>query len=269
MTELQDGRDNEAIARAKAAMAGSLGKELSAFPIRFAEPIYFGEPPSAGQTGHLRNGTATIVDLGHGTLGVTCSHVLAKYRKRLASSPDTTFQIGNLKIDPLARIHSEDIDIDLAVLNLDGCDLEQMNEGKGVESGVFRPIHWPPGALEPGDFISVGGFPEVWRNQVGRAGIDYDTFSLGATPVTVVHPDHFICQLEREYWVGPHEDRRDIRELSGISGGPAFIYRDLYAEWVGIVYQFSSDFDLMYLRPSHLFGTDGRIRTASNVQDHR
>ncbi len=41
-----------------------------------------------------------------------------------------------------------------------------------------------------------------------------------------------------------------------MSGGPAFIYRDLYAEWVGIVYQFSSDFDLMYIRPSHLLGSD-------------
>ena len=268
MTEPQDGRDNEAIEQAKVAMAGPLGRELAGFPIRFAEPIYFGEPPSAGQTGYLKNGTATIIDLGHGTLAITCSHVLAEYRERLALSPDTTFQIGNLKVDPLARIQSEDIDVDLAVLNLDGCDLEQMCQRKVVESGVFRPPHWPPRAVEPGDFITVGGFPGAWRNRVGRAGIVYDSFSLVTTPVTAVHLDHFICQFEREYWVGSHEDRRDIRELGGMSGGPAFIHRDLYFEWVGVVYEFSSDFDLMYLRPSHLVGSDGRIRTASNAQDH-
>ena len=258
MTEEQNGRDEEAIEQAKVAMAGPLGRELSAFPIRFAEPIYFGEP-SADHDSDLNNGTATIVDLGCGVLAVTCSHVLAKYRERLASSADTTFQIGNLKVDPLARLQSEDIDIDLAVINLDGCDLEQMSQGKVVESDVFRPTHWPPHALEPGDFIAVGGFPAVWRNRVGRTGIVYDSFSLGATRVTTVHLDYFICQFEREYWVSSHEDRRDIRELGGMSGGPAFIYRDLHAEWVGIVYQFSSDFDLMYIRPSHLLGTDGLI----------
>ena len=262
MTEEQNSRDDEEIEQAKVAIGGPLGRELSAFPIRFAEPIYFGEPPSAGKTSYLRNGTATIIDLGDGPLAITCSHVLAEYRERLVLAPDTIFQIGNLKVDPLARIQSEDTGIDLAVLNLDGCDLEQMWQGKLVESNVFRPPRWPPRALEPGDFIAVGGFPAAWRDQVGRAGIVYDSFSLGATRVTAVYPDHFICQFEREYWIGPQKDRLDIRELGGMSGGPAFIHRDLYFEWVGVVYEFSSEFDLLYLRPSHLLGSDGCIRTS-------
>lgn len=236
-----------------------LARELSAFPIRFSEPVYFGAPPSGGLVSGLRNGTATILNLGSGPIAVTCSHVLACYRKLLAESPATTFQVGNLKLDPLPRIRSEDANLDLAIIDLEGCDLAMMQQGKVVESGVFQPTRWPPPPLEPGEFVAVGGFPGVWRDQVAPDRIHYDSFSLGATKVTTVHEDYFVCQFEREHWVASHEEHRDVRKLGGISGGPAFIYRTLYAEFVGICYEFSEDFDLLYVRPASLLGPDGTI----------
>ena len=38
---------SEQIEKAKTLMSGSLGKELGKFPIRFALPIFFGDPKKA------------------------------------------------------------------------------------------------------------------------------------------------------------------------------------------------------------------------------
>ena len=95
---------------------------------RFAEPIYFGDVRLPDHDSDLNNRTATIVDLAPQQIVLKTRDMLARdsprYSARLASSADTTFQIGNHQAhDALARIQSEDIGIDLAVIALDGCRL--------------------------------------------------------------------------------------------------------------------------------------------------
>jgi hypothetical protein len=251
-----DDRDPAEVERAKRLMSGPLGRELAAYPIRFCESVVFGSATHAEWLRQQRN--ASIVDLGSGPLAVTCWHVMDGYRRRLAYGP-TTCQIGNLRIDPLERLIDEDQRLDLATLTLDGCDFEQIRSGKHVQSATFRPVRWPPAALREGEFVSLGGFPGSWRTVTGAASFDYDTFSIGSTPVTVVRDDCAVCQFERENWIGWHNDVRDFRELGGMSGGPVFVQRPLHAEWVGIIHEFSPSYDLLYFRPATLIERGGRI----------
>ena len=85
----------------------------------------------------------------------------------------------------------------------------------------------------------------------------------GCCKVASVSGEHFVCQFERDYWVESFNmhgnDGMDLHELGGLSGGPVFIHRGLYPELVGIVYQFSEEFDLMYIRPTRFINIDGSI----------
>ena len=67
-----------------------------------------------------------------------------------------------------------------------------------------------------------------------------------------VKEDHSVCQFEREYWVETmnrhNHNGMDLHDLGGLSGGPVFIHRELFWELVGIIYEFSPEFDLMYVR---------------------
>lgn len=74
---------------------------------------------------------------------------------------------------------------------------------------------------------------------------------------------HFICQFEREFWVESFNlggrDGLDLRNLGGLSGSPVFVHRSVFWELVGIVYEFSESFDLMYARPVRFIREDGTI----------
>jgi hypothetical protein len=51
----------------------------------------------------------------------------------------------------------------------------------------------------------------------------------------------------------------DLKELGGLSGGPAFVDRGLHFEFAGIIYQHSPEFDILLLRPAGLIQADGSI----------
>ena len=91
----------------------------------------------------------------------------------------------------------------------------------------------------------------------------FDSWSSGATQVSAVREEYFVCQFEREYWVQSFNlDRHtglDLHKLGGLSGGPVFIYRNIYWEFIGMIYEFSENFDLMYIRPANLVLEDGSI----------
>ena len=83
--------------------------------------------------------------------------------------------------------------------------------------------------------------------------------------VASVTEDQIACQFEREYWVKSFDidQRPDLNKLTGMSGGPAFILREFYWDFVGVIYAFSQGLDRMLLRPAHLFCQDGSIRKVS------
>ena len=214
-----------------------------------------------GRATELNNGSVTLLKLGNRTIGVTCHHVIDYYRQLLDRS-NVLCQIGEAEINPLDRIIDESQQFDLTTLDLEGVTFTPSNVDTEIGSHLFQPAIWPPNSVKSGDFVAFGGFPGTWRSQVAWDELVFPTFSSGACKVASVGEDYFMCQFAREYWVevmNPY-GLGDLHNLGGLSGSPVFIWRKLFAELVGIVYQFSPGLDLVRIRPVKLIGEDGKIK---------
>ncbi len=252
--------DPELVKRAKEQAAGPLGRELAKFPLRFAAAGFFGKRPVRDRPVEVNHGTMTLVELGGRRMAVTCSHVLKKYRE-ISDDSSTLFQISGRELDPLERIIGESPDLDLVSIDLSDIDVDELVRGEEIGSCFFVPRDWPPKQLQSGDFVAFGGFPGKWRRYPSWDEIVFDSWSSGACGVASVREEYFVCQFEREYWVesfniGGHEGM-ELDDIGGLSGGPVFILRGLRFELVGVIYEFSSEFDLMYVRPTQLIREDG------------
>ena len=255
-------RDEERrIEDAKKLAAGPLGQEVSKFPLRFAKPLFFGDQPTKDKPSNVNNGTVTLVDFGKGPIGITCAHVLSDYRGKLRDKGAALFQIGNLKLDPLEQLVAEDKELDLATVALTKDQADIITGDGEIGAYFFKPDLWPTPLLEKDSFVAFGGFPGKWRERISDDELVFNTFSVGSCQVASVSLDHFVCQFEREYWVKSLDlqNREDINDLGGLSGGPAFILKQLHWEFVGVIYEFSPEFDLIYLRPSNLIAENGAI----------
>ena len=257
--------DPDKILAAKRLAAGPLGERLAKYPMLFSKAAIIGERPAQQKTTQVRNGTVTLIKFGTAPFAVTCSHVISCYRKFLETFESALFQVGNIEFDPLLQLVAEDRQMDLATIRLTSDQAEAITREGEIGSCLFEPASWPPQPLRAGDFIAFGGFPELWRERRGFEELIFPSFSIGACMVASVTEDQIACQFEREYWVKSFDiDKRpDLDKLSGMSGGPAFILREFYWDFVGMIYAFSQGLDRMLLRPAHLFCQDGSIRKVS------
>ena len=258
-----DSYDPDLSEQAKKMAAGPLGEEMAKFPMKFASPAFFGQRPSDSYESDIVNGTVSLVDFGNGPMAITCFHVLDGYKKKFHEDKNIIFQISNLKIDPILKIIDENETLDLATIDLDSENLDEVRSGNEIGSYFFQPSSCPPEDVKEGDFVAFGGFPGKWRWQLSRKEVVFDTFSSGATVVTSVTENHIVCQFERDYWVDAFNLRQDeeLHDLGGLSGAPVFVLKKFHYEFIGIVYEFSSEFDLMYVRPSRFIEPDGTIST--------
>lgn len=239
---------------AKRLAAGPLGGEMNKFPLRFAAPVFFGFLPAQDTHSKINNGTVSLITIGGRLLAITCSHVLSAFKGLLEEEPNCVFQIGNCKLDPLSQLVYEDEGLDLAVIELTKKQIEEIPDGGEIGASMFQPIDWPSPKVKEGEFIAFGGFPGKWREEIKPGHIDFSTYSSGASGVTTCNDTCFVSQFEREYWVKSFDTRGvdHLAELGGLSGGPAFVFRELHWDFVGIIFEFSTDFELLYLRYSSL-----------------
>ncbi len=258
---MEDQYDPQLMKKAIELTAGPLGREMTKFPLKFAEPVFFGSSPAHGAMTELNNGTASLVDFGKGTIAVTCYHVLEPYKLVRRQKPEPTFQIGNLKFDPLTQVIDESESLDIVTISIKDDQLEELLVKGDKGKLIFKPHKWPPNEVKESDFVAFGGFPGDWREQMSRSEIAFNTYSSGGCRVASVADDHFVCQFEREYWIKTldFQGSENLRCLGGMSGGPVFILRKLYWEFVGIIFEFSEAFELMFIRPAKLINSDGSI----------
>ena len=96
----------------------------------------------------------------------------------------------------------------------------------------------------------LGGYPGVRRSeQTGVVEFDFVSF-IGR--VTQASEDHIALQLDipNSYW--PQETSLgECPDLGGASGGPVFRIRSTpieMIEYVGVVYEYSQEFELVFAR---------------------
>lgn len=93
------------------------------------------------------------------------------------------------------------------------------------------------------------------------AELDFPSWSSGASLVSSVSDWQFVSAFERDYWVTSFAARHrlDLRDLGGLSGGPAFINRGLYWDLVGIVSEYHETYDAMFFASLRQVQRDGTI----------
>ncbi len=258
--------DPKLVEKAKQEAAGPLGREMAKFPLRFAKAILFEDLPDDKSRHTVINGTVTLVDLGSGQMAITCSHVLDGYRERLKESNKVVARIGNAILNPLEYLidESSESELDLATLNLKEISNNEISLGREIGTAFFHPETWPPSDVKVGDYVAFGGFPGKLREQTSSGDLIFGSFSSGASQISSINDEYFICKFEREYWVKSLgiKSEKDLRILEGLSGGPVFSIREnngiMYHEFVGIIYEFSADYDLLRIRKVKFINKEGR-----------
>jgi hypothetical protein len=236
---------------------GPLGKCLGEFPLRYATQVLIADLSPGGP--QLNNGTATLLELESKKLAITCSHVIEKYRAHWMSNRRAIFQIGTVKLNPIAQILSDSPEADLATILLSNDQAEKLTDS-GMQ--FFVPVSWPPAPVTDKDWIAVGGYPAVWRDRVAWDTLEFKGYSIGATPVTTVRETQIGCRFERDRWVwnSKLDGLVDPLDLGGMSGGPAFVLRSLHWELAGVVFEFNPNLDVLFLRPAHMIERNGLVR---------
>ena len=239
---------------ARAMVAGDLGVEMSKYPLRFACAAYFGVPPAEGEALAVNNGTATLLRLKDKPVVLTCSHVLQGYRDRTALNPMCVFQVGDCAFDPVAQLAKEDVALDFAVIEVTEEQAAAIASTAGdLERSFLEPKPWPPASVKPGEFIAFGGYPGELRRATSFTELSFGSFSSGASMVDTVRDDYLVTKFERDFWV-QHEIEPEPDFIGGLSGGPAFVLRHSAAagimtyEFIGHVYEFSKNYELLYIR---------------------
>lgn len=218
------------------------GQVITQFVFRRAAAICIGAPPSRGNA--IRNGSAFLIQQdGHHYLG-TAWHVVEYWFRIKKCVPDLLFQVGDVSIDPAASLAWKDVSADLAFLRLTS------EEAAAIPVSVCEATAgWPPPKPKAGDYVLISGFPSVIRQRSGAKGILFNALST-RLQVTTVRDDRAVCQFLREHWVA--YDTRGVpppgTDLGGMSGGPVLLIRNLDYPLVGVVDQFSQDYELLYFR---------------------
>ncbi len=251
----------EKIEEAKKLAAGPLGEHMAKFPLLFAHAVFFGQRPSKSRPSEIRNGSISIIDLGEGPFAVTCEHVIAGYCKMNEAHNNLVFQIGNTEINPLEQLIDTNSRLDLATIRLSKEQLKSITSEGEIGSCVFQPKAWPPETLRAGEFVSFGGFPGSLRTVVSFDEYIFDSWSCGGSKVSSVSEGQFVSAFEREYWIKSFgaAHHMNIDALGGLSGGPVFINRGLYSDFVGIVSQFHENYDVM------VFSSASSLRVNSTI----
>jgi hypothetical protein len=231
---------------------------MAKYPVQFAQPVFFGESPHLSPAASINNATATLLKLQDRFLGVTCQHVLEGYRRSKATRK-TVFQLGPVQLDPERHLISEDRDHDLAIFDL----TPFVGAFEGLATAKFvEPSTWPPESVSTSDVLCLGGFPGIWREQVGPGHLRFYSYSTGAGEVFSVVDDKIVTRVQLQDCISQINDGKVWGSLGGLSGSPVFAWRNtpiLVAEFVGIVYEYQESLDLMFVRAAKVILQDGSL----------
>lgn len=143
-------------------------------------------------------------------------------------------------------------DLDVSVLRLTQEQAQRIvHNSDGIGEGFFQIGQQRPSIIDGGTGVAFAGFPGALRRHDAPRELNFGSYGCDATPVTTANDERFICQFDRAEWV-VRAVEAEPETIGGLSGGPAFLIRQSSAglisyEFAGIIYQFSEDYELLYI----------------------
>lgn len=189
--------------------------------LSFCGAIYIAPNSDAPPCDILDNGSFGLIDTGEKKLLVTCFHVLDFYENEKARNPSAIMAVVlgtgyKTQLFDLPLVDSNP-DIDLAVFDWG----ERPSEEKS-----FLPVRqFPIPQAQIGGAIVLQGFPRTQREGTQTSG-SFGAFFFGGT-ITAVN-DRTILVASGEHSLTSVDTGEPLEpiELSGISGSPAYTFRN-------------------------------------------
>ena len=220
-------------------------KQTTQFAYDHAVPVVISLPPKAKNRAGLRSASGFLLKVGSQIYLGTADHVWKSFLTRRANGEDVIFQAGRFAVDASRPGVYRDEFRDLAFIPITEDDARR--SGHIVSSA---PHGWPPPYPAIGSYVVFSGCPERLRDQDSDDHVGFGSFS-SIMRVTSASEEHVVCQFDREMWVsdGPNPPPAPGDDLSGMSGGPVFsLERSLSIPLIGLIFEFSANLDLMYIR---------------------
>jgi hypothetical protein len=196
--------------------------ELQEKLLNFCGVIYIAPSPEAPPCDIIDNGSFGLIDTGERSLLVTCCHVLDFYENERTKNPKTVMAMVMMgtgyktQLFDLTLVDS-DRDIDLAVF--------EWGASPSEEKSFFPVREFPIPRAEVGGAIVLQGFPRAQREGTQRSG-NFGAFFFGGI-ITAVN-DRTILVMGGEHSLTSVDTGKPLEpiELSGISGSPAYTFRN-------------------------------------------
>ena len=207
----------------------------------FVSPLLLLPRREATPSEMINCGSAGLIDTGTVKLLVTCHHVWDQFTRFRRDNPKSIVVLGlggesgMLVVNDFKLLDSSR-DLDIAVIMFDIPDALD-----GTSKRFARAATWPPQRPEVGELIASLGWPEKGRSETANPGDNVFRGIFVADLVASVSERHSVLADSPDRRVVRHEDAIEVGgSHGGMSGCPAFAFRDGEIQFVGILYE-SSD----------------------------
>ena len=245
-------------AEARSILRSGAGLELRNAAESYVVPIFWVGSTKGGPRGVLHSGTGFFLRIGEPTLFVTAAHVIRKLeRDRLEHGSEIQAQLMDVSIDPLQSLLDIDDELDIATI-LIPLDLPTQ-VGKWIYQ---RPAdQWPPPPPVEGRGLFFAGYPGIYREEPESATVSFGAYG-GLATATSISPRNIVSQLDRaeiEPLAGLPPPPRNAW-LGGMSGAPGWTLTQLGWRLAGVLYEYSTEYELFYFRPASCIRADGTLQ---------
>jgi hypothetical protein len=244
------------MARAKESLRSGLGRQYLEIAAHYAVPVMWGGTGPDGVSSLLHHGTGFFLECGGPVLFVTAAHVFREFQADKEKYSKVIFQLGPVRFHPEEALIAIDDDYDVVTFRADESVAEK------AEKWIYRrsPSQWPPPPPDQGKGVFFGGFPKLYREEPAPDEIDFGLYGALLT-ATSVREDRITCQLDHDYI----EDLLDLglppknAWLGGMSGAPAWTVTETGWRLAGVIYQYSEESELFFIRRPERIRADGVI----------
>jgi hypothetical protein len=171
----------------------------------------------------MQGASAFILQFGNRFICVTANHVLQAYLDAKEENPNLICQLSNGRVQPEQSIIAQSTELDIATFSLSPLRVPTFNGNTINCTGG-----WPPPTVEVGEAMSIVGYPENMRRELGPGHMEFAAW--GALGIADAVTDREI--------VTTYDPTREIApdwapggmpplgfNLSGCSGGPVILHK--------------------------------------------